>query len=164
MQLNPLAQINPLVIVTVGVIFVATYFVLRKVFFSPVIDVMERRFEHVQEAKTMRERAAEVGRTSEHDAEDALAAAGAKVEAILDRSREEAGRARQARLGAVREETDRLLEAGRSDIMEAREAELAKLREETTVCVTIACDKLLHGADPHVVSSVVDRLVAKRVH
>jgi F-type H+-transporting ATPase subunit b len=164
MDLNPINQLNLLVIVAVGVIFTAAHFVLRKMFFLPVIEVMEQRSDRVEASRTVRYEAAEVSRSAETEATEIAEVARAKTDAILASASEAAERERQRRLEDARSEVACVLDDGRREIVTARDAELAKLREETIACVTVACDKLLHGTDPHVVESVVDRLVAKRLH
>jgi F0F1-type ATP synthase membrane subunit b/b' len=164
MDLNPINQLSLFVIVGVGVIFTATYFVLRRTFFLPVIEVMEQRFDRIEASRTVRYEAADVSRHAETEAADIAEAARTKSDAILAGARASVEKERQERLEAARAQVARALDDGRREIVAARDAELATLREETAVCVTIACDKLLHGTDPHVIESVVDRLVAKRLH
>lgn len=164
MELNPLNQIHPVVIASVIVIFAITYFVLRKAFFLPVIEVMERRNSRIEASRALREEAAGASRQADFEAEEVLRKARERAESVVSSAREEVERERSARLDKSRADNVSFLERERAKIMKERTAEVDALRDEATACVTMACEKLLDGADPHLVSSVVDHLVARRVH
>lgn len=164
MELNPLNQINLATIAIVIAVFTVTHFVLRRTFFLPVIEVMERRRERLEAAAALREQAAELVRDADTEAATILERASERASRVQQALRDGAQAVRGERLAAAREENAALLETGRKAIAEDREAELAKLRADTAECVSLACERLLGGVDPRTVDGVVDRLVARRVH
>lgn len=164
MELNPLNMIEPVVIAGVVAIFILTHFVLRRVFFLPVIEVMERRRERLDTASTMRDQAAEVQRSAARDVDTLRERARSRAESVGQTVRERAQAARRERLDAARAESAKIVEDGRGAIATEREAELAKLRAETSSCVGVACERLLGRTDTHTIDAIVDRLVSRRIH
>lgn len=164
MELNPLNQIQPAVIGSVVGIFTVTHFVLRRTFFLPVIEVMERRQARLDTASAQRDEAGRVGHDAETQTEEILTRARSRAERIAGVVRERAQAERRQRIDAVREAGASRMEAGRQQIMQEREDELASLRAETSKCVTMACQRLLGDVDPRTVDSIVARLVERRVH
>lgn len=164
MELNPLKMIDPLVIVSVVVIFTITHFVLRRTFFLPVIDAMEKRQARFDAADLQRDEAADLSRGAEAEAEAVLERARGRAERVGSSIRETANEVRAERLGTARAEVAAFLDQGRQAIATEREAELTKLRGETAACVSLACKRLLGGAETNSVDEIVDRLVAKHVH
>lgn len=161
MELDPLAQLDPVVVGGTMVVFGATYAALRRVFFDPVIDAMEER-------RARCEAAAETCSGAEALIADAKAAAAAAVEGareeadrVLAGSREAAEAERDARVADARERAEGMLRAGRAEILEAREAEVAALTTEARECVSLACSKLVGHVDDEVVAEVVDRVVGR---
>lgn len=164
MELNPLKQIDPVVIVAVMIVFALTYVVLRRVFFGPYIQVMEER-----------SRRLESGREQAEDARVLIETAEAEAAQLMDRVREKADRAvreaRQSAEGAGRrtveatlEEVGVLLEQGRARIAQARENELSVMRQEALDCVGLACSRLVGTSDLSSIEMAVDKLIARRAH
>lgn len=164
MELNPLSQINPITIVAVLAVFVIAHFVMKRTFFAPVIAVMEERSERLEAAARKRDEAAELSRTADEDAESILARGRERAERVMASVRDRTQTARAERLDGARSESAAYMEQGRLAIAQEREAELTRLRQEAASCVSLACDRLLGGVDDHKIESVVDRLVARRVH
>jgi len=161
MDLNPLAQID---LVTVGItilVFVATYILMRKIFFDRTVAVMEVRHQRCDEAA----RACEEARThivaAEQQAAEVMADARAQADAVVTAAREEAEAEKSSRIAEARQAAETRLQQGRKEILEARDREIAALRAEAVECVGLACEKLAGSADPDVVTGVVDRLVTK---
>ena len=90
LNLNPLTQIDPIVIVATIVIFVATYFALRRVFIAPYLAVMEQRERLFESADEMLDHADEAERQAAENAEAAVAAAAAATEELRKNSEESA--------------------------------------------------------------------------
>lgn len=161
LNLNPLTQIDPIVIVAIIVIFVATYFALRRVFIQPYLEVMEERERLFEHADEMLEHAEVVERQAAENAEASIAEAAAAAEELRMRSKESAEQYRRQRVGAATQEASALLEAGRAEIASARAEQLAKLRTQVVDCVGLACDQLLSLHDPETVEAAVDRLMSR---
>jgi F-type H+-transporting ATPase subunit b len=164
MELNPLKMIDFRVIAVVIAIFTVTHFVLRRTFFLPVIEMMERRRERIDAGDAKRDEAADVSRLAEDEAESIIARGRDRAERVAQAIRERTQTVRREQLDGARGESAALMEKGRLGIAQEREAELTKLRSETATCVTLACERLLGGADGETIDGIVDRLVARRVH
>jgi F0F1-type ATP synthase membrane subunit b/b' len=161
LNLNPLTQIDPIVIVAIIVIFVATYFALKRVFVQPYLAVMEERerlFEHGDEVL---ERAEDAEREGAENAEMTVAKAAVAAEEERAAAHDRAELYRKERVEAATREASSLLESGRAEIASARAEQSVKLREEALDCVGLACDRLLGKHDPEIVGAAVDRLVSR---
>lgn len=164
LNLNPIDQLDPIVIVFTAIAFVLTLFALRKVFVLPYLAVMDAREQMFAEAD---------GRASETEAAleaarvesgQAVAAATVEAEQMLADARDHADAYRRERLDTATRAASQRLERGRAEIAEARANELAQVRQQAVDCVGIACAHLLGEADPKVVETAVDRLMARRMH
>jgi len=164
MELNPLKQINPVVVASVIVIFTCTYYVLRKVFFLPLIEVMEKRHERIQNSQLQLTEAQRIVGQAEKEASEIVAKAREEADSISRDMRERIEEIRKAGIDTAKDGADRFLEDGRKGILMSKEAEQAKLRKEAVECVGLACDKLLGKVETNTVESVIDKLMAKRMH
>lgn len=164
MELNPLNQVRPITIGSVVVIFGATSYVLRKTFFVPLIEVMEKRYARIAESQAKLDEAERIASEAEQQAEEVVEKAKEEAAAIVRESREKAEELVQARLEAAKKEAEETLAEGRKEIREIQEKEQAKLRKEALDCVHVACNKLFGKVEPNMVESVVDKLIAKKVH
>jgi F0F1-type ATP synthase membrane subunit b/b' len=163
MELNPLKQLDPAVVVATIATFSVTYAVMRKVYFLPTIAVMERRNARRLEAE---DKYAEIQRLladAEQEAARIHEEANEKAREEAEQSRAESAVAREARLAAARAQAEALLEEGRASVREEAESERAKLRTEALECVSLSCEKLFGTVDRAVVESNVDRVIAKTV-
>ncbi len=164
MELNPLKQINPVVVVSVIVIFTCTYYILRKIFFLPLIEVMEKRHERIEGSKVKLIEAQKIVGRAEKEASATVAGARENADSISRDMRERVEEVRKERIDAAKKEADEFLETGRKEILMSKEAEQAKLRKEAVECVGLACDKLLGKVETNTVETVIDKLMAKRMH
>jgi F-type H+-transporting ATPase subunit b len=163
-DLNPLNQIQPVVIGAVMLIFTAVWFVLRKVYFLPYIEVMEARERRFETAEAREAEAQRIVADAEPETRRMVDEAQAEADRILTDAREEAARYRRNTLKAANDEAARLLEEGRSKLASARTAELTAVRQEAVDCVNLACGKLLGEAHPDAAGKAVDKLIARRMH
>jgi F0F1-type ATP synthase membrane subunit b/b' len=161
LNLNPLTQIDPIVIVAVIVIFVATYFALRRVFIMPYVLVMEKRERLFENADEMLDRAEALERESLANSEATVAAAATAAEELRVTSQTGAEEYRRQRVDAATQEASVLLESGRAEIAAARSEQSAKLRAQVQECVGLACDRLLGAHDTETVEAAVDRLMTR---
>ena len=161
LNLNPLTQIDPIVIVATIVIFVATYFALRRVFIAPYLAVMEQRERLFESADEMLDHADEAERQAAENAEAAVAAAAAAAEELRKDSEESAAQYRRERVNAATLEASKLLETGRAQIASTRAGQSETLRTQAHECVGLACDRLLGEHDDDAIEAAVDRLMAR---
>jgi len=164
LNLNPLSQIDPIVIIAVAVIFIATYVALRKVFVLPYLAVMEQRERLLGEADEQIRQAEELLRAADLDAETALTQAAQSAEELRAQARERADEYRRAKVDEATRAASERLERGRAEIAAARDTELAQLRGQAIECVGIACTQLVGAPDREAIEAAVDRLMARRVH
>jgi F0F1-type ATP synthase membrane subunit b/b' len=163
-SLNPIDQLVWWVILAIVGIFGATLLGLRKVFFLPYIEVMERREVELEAAESVIAEAERVVAEAEPEAERIVAEARGKADELIRRTREEDDVYRQKTIETAMQESSAALEQGRAQIASARETEVTQLRLQAVECVTLACDKLLGSTDPDTVTAAVDKLLARRVH
>jgi F0F1-type ATP synthase membrane subunit b/b' len=161
LNLNPLTQIDPIVIVAIIVIFVATYFALRRVFVMPYLAVMEERERLFESGDEMLDRADIVEEEAVQNAEATIAQAAAAADELRARSQESAEQYRRERVESATQEASLLLESGRAQIVAARAEQSEKLRTQVLECVGLACDRLLGERDPETVEAAVDRLMSR---
>lgn len=164
MNLNPLDQLDPFVIGSVVLIFIATYVVLRKVFVLPYLEVMERREALFDAGHDRTDEAGRVEREADFAAEKALTEAAAWAEQAVVDARERADSYRRETTGAAIKSAAERLESGRASIAAARSAEIAQLRAQAVECAGLACEQLLGEPDRASVEAAIDRLMARRIH
>jgi F0F1-type ATP synthase membrane subunit b/b' len=163
LNLNPLSQIDPVVIVAVILIFTVTYFLLRRVFVAPYVAVMDERDDLFDVADARFADAEATDRKADFDAERTLAEAAAAAEQIRAEARERADSYRRGRLTAATQSASSTLETGRAEISAQREESMARLRDEAIDCVGVACDQLLGTSDREATEAAVDRLMSRRI-
>lgn len=162
-NLNPLTQIEPIVIVAIIVIFIATYFALRRFFVFPYLAVMEERERLFEDADECRRRAEEIERSARQDAQHALDEAASAAEELNSASRLRSDAYQRQCLSEATAQASKLLEEGRLKIAAARAKESDGLREQVQDCVGIACSRLLGEVDSDAVGSAVERAMARRM-
>jgi F0F1-type ATP synthase membrane subunit b/b' len=163
-NLNPISQIDPVVIVVVALILVVTYLLLRRVYVLPYLDVMETREERFSVARQQSAQAAEVRRSSDLQAEAILTEAAAASEGIRNAAAARAEAYRKERLAEASQRSSESLESGRAELRAVRERELASVQTQAIECVAAACEQLLGGADAEAVESTVVRLMESKAH
>jgi F0F1-type ATP synthase membrane subunit b/b' len=163
MELNPINQLNPVTIGATIVTFTATYVVMRKVFFLPLIEVMERRNAHRVEAEGRYSEAEGILSRAEEESRAILARSDEKVRELVEQTRAKAEEGHEATLAAARAMAENALERGRAAIAEEAGAERARLRADAVECVSLSCEKLFGRVDRSAVEANVDRVIAKTV-
>ena len=164
MDLNPLNQIDPRVILIVAAIFWLTFLVLRKVYFLPYISVMEARQDTLTTAAEQAAEGARIATGADEEAEGTISSAREKADSLLKDAHEQAERYRRKTLDSAGDEIGVLLEEGRGRISSARESEMASLRTQALDCVGVACEKLVGETDMAVVEAAVDKMLERRMH
>lgn len=163
-DLNPINQLDLVVILATMAIFTTTFFAFRKVFVLPYLEVMEARDRLLDETDARRQDARRVLGEAEKEAADALAEALAATEELRKDSSDELDAYRRRRIEEATKSASERLEQGRVRIASARERELAALKAEAAECVGLACERLLGERDPEAVDAAVEELMARRVH
>jgi F0F1-type ATP synthase membrane subunit b/b' len=162
MNLNPIAQISPVVIVAAIVIVVVTYFALRRIYVAPYLDVLDARDEIFDAANADYATAEELVSAAEAQAEQLVAEAATKAEAMKAAAAESAASYRRTKVAAAQDAATSQLVQGRAEIDEVREREVARMREQACECVRLACARLVGEVDDDVVTATVDRFLVRQ--
>jgi F0F1-type ATP synthase membrane subunit b/b' len=164
LNLNPIGQISPIVIVAVVVIITVMYFTLRKVYVLPYLGVLEERERLFETADIAYVEASQCVSEANADSERGIAEATAEAEAMRAEARESAEEYRRTRVTEAMRTAAARLEEGRAQIASAREAELSRLRVEAAECVHLACGQLVGSVDDDLVSATVERLMMRQAN
>jgi len=164
LNLNPLSQLDPVVMVAVALIVAVTYLLLRRLFVLPYLEVMEAREDLFADARTRAAEASKVRRESDLQAEAVLAQAAASAEEIRSGAKTRADTHRKELISKASLEASETLERGRAELRTVREQELSAIQGQAIECVSAACERLLGSADPAAVQSAVVRLMERRAH
>lgn len=163
MDLNPLNQLDPVVIFGVIGIFVVTFVALRRVYVAPYVAVMQEREALFDEADARAAEAAKVRSEAAAEAASVRDSAREEAERLVAEATERAERYRQERARAGADAAAARLEEGRAQIARAREIELERLRAQATECVGLACERLLGTSERADIEAAVDRLLDRRL-
>jgi F0F1-type ATP synthase membrane subunit b/b' len=163
-DLNPLNQINPVVIGAEMAIFTGMYMGLRRWFVLPYLKVIEERQARIEEGDAKAAEAERLLAEAAAQSEATLAGAHEKADRIVRESHEASDAERRRIVQAALDEVSAYLEEGRAEVTLARQQELEGQREEAIECVTVACGKLLGRPDGELAVEAVDRLLARRSH
>lgn len=163
LNLNPLTQFDPILIVVIMVIFVATFFALSRWFIYPYLAVLEERERLFEQADEAYRQADDTESTANREAQRLLDECARQCEELRSASRDRREAYERERLGQATTEASEILEKGRAEISAARAAESETLRKQVAECVGIACTRLLGDADSEVVETAVDRAMARRM-
>ncbi len=159
LNLNPLSQIDPVVIVVVTVIMIVLYLLLRRVFVLPYLEVMEEREQLFSVAGGRMSEAEQIRRESELTAEGMLTEAAASAEELRNAAQARADAYRKERIAEASLQASESLDTGRAELREARDRQRAAVRVEAVECVTVACQQLLGSADSDAIESTVTRVM-----
>ena len=161
MQLDPLQMLDPRVIgVCIGIVIVA-YFVLRKWFFLPYIEVMQERAERIDKGRALRDEAKQITEGAQWEVASIQGKAKADAEELERSSQVQSAEYRKEAMAAAVVEIDELLKKGRGEIAADAEVEAAELRSQAIECVALACERLLGKRDDVLIASAVDRTLAR---
>lgn len=163
MDLNPLNQLDPLIIGATVLVFFATYLMMRRVFSDKVVRTMEQRRLRCEAADELcREAKAQINEAEEGAAELAERTA-EEAEGIVQIAREEAQVNKGKAVAEARKRTEEQLREGRAHIEREKDAEIARVRTEAIECVNLACEKIVGEVEDDVVTATVDRALARTI-
>jgi len=163
LNLNPISQLDPFVIVSIALIVTVTYFALRRAFVMPYLRVMDERERVFEVADGKHTEAEDVRRSADLEAEATLSRAAQAAEETRAQARERADAYHRQRIDDATRIASERLEHGRAQIAEQRAGELERLRTEAVECVGLACTQLLGEADPELVGAAVERTMTRRI-
>jgi F-type H+-transporting ATPase subunit b len=164
MLLDPLAQIDAVTIGAVAGIVLATMLALRRIFFGPLIEVMERRARRIEAARARRQEADDLLRDARLRAERLLAASRDEAAGIVDAAREDARRVSAARVAGASREAEAVLTRGREALEALRRSEEARLADELYACVGQALARMVGPVEERSLRFLVSRALATKGH
>lgn len=164
LNLNPIDQIHPVVVVAVMLIIVATYFALRRVYVFPYLRVLEDRERIFETADAENAEATQCVAEANVESERTIAEAVAEAEAMRAEAHAAAEGYHRDQVTKATNAAAARLEEGRAQIAQARASELERLRAEASECVHMACGQLVGTVDEDLVSATVDRLMSRQAN
>jgi F0F1-type ATP synthase membrane subunit b/b' len=162
MALNPLAQIHLVTILAVILITLVTMLLLRRIFFLPLIEVMERRAAKIEAARARKAAGEAALRGAEAEAEQLLAAAAVQAAGLAAGVQEEVAGLRTERLARAGAEAEAILARGREELVALGKAEENRLHTELCACVTRTLATMIGPVDDSAVRFMVHRVLAAK--
>lgn len=160
MELNPIAQIHWETILSIMAIFLVTLLILRKIFFLPILEILESRTKKIEKAKAKREEVEVLLSEAQAKAEAILLEAREKAEIIADEVKEEIAKLREKKISEANERAEQILAKGREEVIKLKQIEQAELREDLSICTSLALKKLVGSVDEKMVRYVVNKVIA----
>jgi len=161
MQLDPFKMLDLRVIAACMGIVLITYFVLRRWFFLPYIEVMQERAERIDKGRALRDEAKQITDGAQWEVASIQGKAKADAEELERSSQVQSADYRKEAMAAAVVEIDGILSAGRLEIAEEAKSEATELRTQAIECVGLACEQLLGARDQVLIESAVDRALAR---
>lgn len=159
MVLDPLAQLNLLTIGAIILIALLTLLVLRRVFFLPLLEVMERRAARIEAARARKAAAEAAMAAAEAEAGVLLDQAKAEAEGIAAKVQVEMAALRAERLGKASAEAEAVLAGGREEVLALGNAEAAALEGELFGCVNRTLARMIGTPDEASIRYLVQRVL-----
>ncbi len=162
MGLNPLEQLNLMTMAAMAAIFLATFLILRKVFFIPLIAAMEKRGEKIERARARYGEADALLEQAREEAGRISADATRTAERLAEEAKGEVVRVWDAKRAQANSEADAILAKGREEVASLKEAEQARLKKELLACSRQTLVKIIHEVDEDALRLVVSRVLTSR--
>lgn len=162
MDLNPLEQLNWITMVAMASIFLATYGILRRVFFTPLLTVMEKRAGKLEKARARYAEARSVTEQAQEESRRIAAEASQAAEQVHDEVKGEIARERESRRATARTEAESILAAGRDEVARLKDEEQAKLKDSLLTCSRQTLSKMIPEVNEETLRFAVNRILAAR--
>jgi F0F1-type ATP synthase membrane subunit b/b' len=162
MGLNPLEQLNLITIVAIASIFLVTFFTLRKVFFTPLIDVMEKRAGKLERAHARYQEADALVEKAREEAKRIGAEAAETAAHLSEAVKGELTGIRESKRAQANAETEKIFARGREEIARLEETEQTRLKEQLLMCSRQTLIKMIHEVDEDSLRFVVNRVLTAR--
>jgi F-type H+-transporting ATPase subunit b len=162
MSLNPLEQLNLITMAAIAAIFLATFLILRKVFFLPLIDVMEKRARKLERARATYDEAGALVEKARGDAGKIVAEASNEADRLSKHVTDEISRMREPKIAEATAEAESVLARGREEVSRLKESQQATLKEHLLACSRQTLVKMIGEVDEHALRFVVTRVLAAR--
>lgn len=160
MNLNPLEQLNLITMAAIAAIFLMTFFALRKLFFIPLIEVMEKRADKIERARSRYDEAGALLEKAREEAGKIAADAEGTAERLAEEVKGKIARTRDSKRAQAGAEADAILARGREEVARLKEAEQARLKEQLLACSRQTLVKIIPEVDEDALRLVISRILA----
>lgn len=161
MELNPIEQVNFITIVSIIILFTITFFILKRIFFDPLIEIMEKRTEKIERSKSLIDEAKNLLESAREESEKIINEAQTKAERIRTTAKEEALRIKDEKIFESKKKAEELLIEGRREIEMLKVEEKKKLASELLSCTQMTLEKLVERVDEKVLKAMIDKSISE---
>lgn len=162
MNLNPLEQLNLITMAGIAAIFLVTFFILKKAFFTPLINVMEKRDNKLERARARYQETSALLEKAQEEARKTTAEATETAERLSDEVKAELARIRESKRAEASAEAENILAQGREEVARLKEAEQTKLKEHLMTCSKQTLMKMIHEVNEETLELVVNRVLTAK--
>jgi F-type H+-transporting ATPase subunit b len=162
MNLNPLEQLNLVTMAAMATIFLVTFFVLRTVLFTPLIDVMEKRAGKLERSRARYQEADALIEQAREEAAGISAEAAETAEGSSKDIRKELAGIRESKRAEANAEAEKILASGRAEVARLKGTEQARLKEHLLTCSKQTLAKMIPTVDEEALRLVVNRVLTAR--
>ena len=162
MNLNPLEQLNLITMTAMAAIFLVTFFVLKKVLFTPLIDVMEKRAGKLERSRARYQEADALIEQARKEAAGIAAEAAETAARFSEDVRRELAGIRESKRAEANAEAEKILASGRAEAAGLKGTEQARLKEHLLTCSKQTLVKMITTVDEEALRLVVNRVLTAR--
>jgi len=162
MNLNPLEQLNLVTMAAMAAIFLVTFFVLRTVFFNPLIDVMEKRAGRLESSRARYQEGDALIEQAREEAARIAAEAAETAERFSEDVRRELAGIRESKRAQANAEAGKILVSGRAEVARLKGTEQARLKDHLLTCSKQTLVKMIPTVDEEALRLVVNRVLTAR--
>jgi F0F1-type ATP synthase membrane subunit b/b' len=162
MNLNPLEQLNLVTMAAMAAIFLVTFFVLRTMFFNPLIDVMEKRAGRLERSRARYQEADALIEQARGEAARIAAEAAETAERFSEDVRRELAGIRESKRALANAEAEKILANGREEVARLKGTEQARLKDHLLTCSKQTLVKMIPTVDEEALRLVVNRVLTAR--
>ena len=135
---------------------------LRIFLYKPILEMLERRKQRIQEGEQAAEQSKEQASQAEAEVAKQLEDARQQSQALLAQAQEASNRIREEARTQARQEADTLLERARSEIQLERDQAIAELRGEFADMTVNAAEKVIgQSLDKQAHQRLIDEVLAE---
>jgi F0F1-type ATP synthase membrane subunit b/b' len=162
MNLNPLEQLNLITMAAIAAIFLVTFFVLKTMFFNPLIDVMEKRADKLKRSRARYREADVLIEQAREEAARIAAEAAETAERFSEDIRREFAGIQESKRILAGAEADKILTSGRTEVERLKGSEQAQLKEHLLTCSKQTLVKMIATVDEEALRLMVNRVLTAR--
>jgi F0F1-type ATP synthase membrane subunit b/b' len=162
MNLNPLEQLNLVTMAAMAAIFLVTFFVLRTLFFTPLIDVMEKRAGRLERSRARYQEADALIEQAQEEAKRITAEAAETAARLSEEVKGDLAGIRESKCALANAKGEKILASGREEIARLKVTEQARLKDHLLTCSKQTLVKMIPTVDEEALRLVVNRVLTAR--